>query len=341
MIPEKDIIKTASGLDYLPSGDKLWRTAQTPYCSMYNVMGISLEVSSNSSEIAKLAEELYGNWDRCSPEETQQKKQLKVFLNDIPDSFQPNNHSGAVTRMQRDYLLLSAGSSIGFADKNTGFACAYLTPSMVSSPQWAQIYFLECLGIYLVSRERAITLHAAAVVYRGFCVLLTGHSGAGKSTFAYACLKAGFQLLAEDIVFAAVPDSPLKIWGNPWNIHLMPDTVHFFPELMDRQQIQQLNGEVKYRISVNSIRQDAAISSAKVSGVCSIGRSQNAESRIAAGGPDHIFRALTTFTGDPPINFSLMEKAAQGLLLGNLAHIDVGSDLENAAQMLKHWIETM
>src|SRR5262249_42856450 len=162
-----------------------------------------------------------------------------------------------LTRMQEPYLLVTAGSSLGFADRAAGFAAAFLTPGLIADRLTAQVCFLECLGVYLVSPGRPGALHAAGVVPHGRfalpagpaagavhqarCALLPGPDGAGKSTLAYACLRAGFGLLAEDIVFAAEPGDAGEVFGNARHLHLLPDAVRLFPELADTPCVRQLN----------------------------------------------------------------------------------------------------
>lgn len=332
--------ETKSGMEYAPTPDKLWRTAPLPLRARYAVMGVPLEVATNAPCLAAQAAEVFGEWGAPSTPESAGVKRLHVYLHDVPDTFRPDAPSAALTRMQQDYFLLSAGNSLGFADPTAGFACAFLTPTLAAASMWAQVCFLECLGIYLVCRERPITLHAAAVIHQSRCVLLTGADGAGKSTLAYACLRAGFQLLAEDIVFARAPESPLEVWGNPWNIHLLPDAVRFFPELANAPRVQQLNGETKFRIRVCSLRPEAPVPRQKVWGVCSLGRASGVGTHRLPAEAAHIRRALTTFKGDPPLDRPAMEQAADGLLGGNLAHFEIGSDLEEAVATLRRWIET-
>jgi hypothetical protein len=194
--------------------------------------------------------------------------------------------------------------------------------------------------MYLVSRERPVALHAAGVVHQGRCVLLTGSDGAGKSTLAYACLRAGFGLLAEDIVFAAEPDDLREVFGNARHLHLLPDAVRLFPELADAPRILQLNGETKLRISVNTVRAGAAVARAPISGVCSISRASNGATCLRPADPTRIRRVLTDFKGDPPLDRDAIARAADRLLAGRIAHLEVGKDLQEAVETLRNWIET-
>jgi hypothetical protein len=97
-----------------------------------------------------------------------------------------------------------------------------------------------------------VAIHAACVVKNGVSILISGPSGAGKSTLAYACLKAGYQLLTEDVVQAKICETKVDLWGIPWKLHLLPDNQRFFPELVGLETHRQVNGEWKIEIDVEA-----------------------------------------------------------------------------------------
>jgi hypothetical protein len=200
--------------------------------------------------------------------------------------------------------------------------------------------------LFLACRYRRATLHAAAVLHRGRCVLLAGEDGAGKSTLAYACLRSGFGLVAEDIVFveddrdAAHSESAMQAWGVPWRLHLLPDAIRFFPELRHAAHVEQMNGEKKLRVSVRNVRSDAAVTHATVWGVCSLGRSDSNSAAIGRANPARVRDALTHIKGDPLLDRAAMAAAADRLLAGRLAHLEVGADPNRAVETLRKWMES-
>ena len=327
-----------NGFAYQPAPDALWRHAPTPLAACYNVLGVPLEVQTNAPRIAELAEAFYGDWRAVEAESTQRKR-LCLYLHDAPEET-PDAASVPLVRMQGAILMVSLGGSLGFADATAGFGAAFLTPGLLANPALATMLTLECLGLYLVCCERPAPLHAAGLVHQGRCVLLTGGSGAGKSTLAYACLRAGFGLLAEDIVYAEPGGETVTVWGWPWSLHLLPDAVRFFPELENAERIQKINGETKLRVAVNRVRPGAAVPKMPVWGVCSLGRAEDAASRLRPADPNVLCRTLTHFAGDPPLDRQAMEAATERLLAGRLAHLAMGTDLDAAAGALCRWIET-
>ncbi len=96
-----------------------------------------------------------------------------------------------------------------------------------------------------------VAIHAAAVVKNNTCLLLCGPSGTGKSTLAYACLRRGYKLLAEDVVQANVSGKSLKLWGMPWKSHLLAESLPFFPELNGKSEKLLVNG--KWKVPLNLV----------------------------------------------------------------------------------------
>jgi len=332
--------KEAAGFALLPAPDRLWRRAETPLVARYNVVGIPLEFGTNAPALDALAQDLYGDWGAPDPQSAVDPLRLHLFLHDAEETFRDGEPPAPLARLQEDYFLLTVGRSLGLAHQTAGFAFGFVTPALLAEPLIVQSLFMETMSNYLINRHRPATLHAAGLVHCDRCVLLTGNNGAGKSTLAYACLRAGFGLVAEDIVFVEPQDDRMWVLGNPWQMHLMPDAVRFFPELASARTIRMLNGETKLRVRVNSVRPNAAVRRCPVWGILSLSRARGPASRLLPADPARVRRALTHFKDDPPLHLDAMLSAADRLLEGRAAHFEVGSDLEGAVAMLRRWIET-
>lgn len=321
-------------MEYLTAPDPLWRHTPLPFRVNYAVMGVNLEVATNAPALAALAEQCFGVWRSDRKPHARVDAHLHLILHT------ESKGTGATAerlmcRMQGDYLCLNAGSSFGFVDRKAGFGVAFLTPDALTDPLRIQAEFIECPGLSLASYHRRATLHAAAVIYQDRCVLLTGESGAGKSTLAYACLRAGFGLLAEDMVFGAEIEPTPWVWGDPRFLHLLPDAVRFFPELEGAEAITRFNGEVKRRVVV---RPEAGHRSMPVWGVCLLSRSSAPEARLLAADADQLMHALTHFQGDPPLDRAVMQQMVLRLLTGPTAHLQMGTDPNQAVGALRDWI---
>jgi hypothetical protein len=146
-------------------------------------------------------------------------------------------------------LLITTNGSVGVADVSRGDAIAYVTEELVRDRAHFQYGVLEALTLFLATRHDRVPLHAAAVTRDGVAVLLAGASGTGKSTLVYAALSAGFQLLAEDMVF--LQTSPVhRIWGHRGFVCLPPESTRFFDGLADELPQLVANGKRKHAVTV-------------------------------------------------------------------------------------------
>lgn len=62
-----------------------------------------------------------------------------------------------------------------------------------------QIILSWCFGILFVQR-RELAIHGSAVVFNKKLIIISGESGAGKSSFTTECLKRGAMYISDDIV---------------------------------------------------------------------------------------------------------------------------------------------
>lgn len=76
-------------------------------------------------------------------------------------------------------------------------------------------------------------IHAAAVGVDGHGVLLTGLSGAGKSSCATACLMNGLDYVSDDAIFLGVEDN--RAYPTCSTIHLAPPILKIFPKLQGEE----------------------------------------------------------------------------------------------------------
>jgi len=76
----------------------------------------------------------------------------------------------------------------------------------------AAYFLLEPVLAFVLRRRGVLALHASAVAFGGTAVVFCGPAGAGKSTAAAACVAAGAEVLADDLV--AVTEL-----GQTWQAH--------------------------------------------------------------------------------------------------------------------------
>jgi hypothetical protein len=78
----------------------------------------------------------------------------------------------------------------------------------------------ETLLLFLLASGGRAPVHAAAIMIGETAVLLAGPSGSGKSSLALAAQRHGLEVLSEDTAYVEL--DPLRVWGWPGAIHLLP-----------------------------------------------------------------------------------------------------------------------
>ncbi|MDQ3460925.1 MAG: hypothetical protein M3498_16780, partial [Deinococcota bacterium] len=106
----------------------------------------------------------------------------------------------------------------------------------------------------LLKRRGRYSLHAAGVAVGGRALLLAGASGSGKSTLTLALIKAGFDLMGDDMLFLCDSGrNGLRLQAFPDEIDVTDTTVRFFPELHQLLQRPLARGWPKRQLPADAL----------------------------------------------------------------------------------------
>jgi hypothetical protein len=356
-------------IPYTPATDPLGHTAPLDNRASYPLLGVPLEVRSNSPAVIAAAERAFGGWHGLEPELIETREPCVVSLivhpadeprieNQEPDAENkeqrgnqqhiahngrrsgdmygtPSVAAGPFTmRIHSDCFLGTDGANLLTAQLDRGRALGFVTPELVAQEARLRHHALELLALALVTRHDRVPVHAGAIVRRGRAVLLAGRSTAGKSTLCYACLRDGFQLLSEDVVYVSLRRG-LRLWGVPWQIHLLPDAVRHFAELADVPGALQANGKFKLTVEISAFGADHARRHAARAAVCIVERGAGAASTLE---PIEPCVALAALSYNLESGFDLHAETtavAEALVAGGAYRLRVGSDLAGAVALLR------
>jgi hypothetical protein len=218
-------IGTADVVEPAIAGDPLQQRVALPLRYEWFPLGFSVEVSTNSKHVLSAAEMSWGYW----PHRIFDKPSLAIHLvvtgerkgNSLPaPSFRGQKHLMSVVADAQNYAV---------CDLNQGFAFAWLTEDAVSNLPYLRYHFLEGIALTMLAARYVVPLHAACVERYGKAVLLCGNSGAGKSSLAYACARAGWRFLSDDASYLVCQRDRLVV-GNSQRLRLRPSAGELFPE---------------------------------------------------------------------------------------------------------------
>jgi hypothetical protein len=327
----------AAAIRYTPASDLLGHTAPLDQRAQFPLLGLPLEFRSNSPEVITAAEQSFGRWWDLAPELIEPTDPLIVDL--IVQSDQANDHGAVpqaqfIQRMHGDWFIASCGASLLTARRDLGQALGFVTPDLVADNAHFRYNVLECLALLLASWRDRTPIHAGAIAHAGRAALLVGASGSGKSTLCYACARAGLSLLAEDIVYVSMRDR-LRLWGNPWRIHLLPDAPQLFPELIDRPVEIQANGKHKLAVDLVELGTPLLHCHNGTAVVCLVRRHTAHASTLTPIEPQTAVAALSR---NLEAGFDLSSSTrvvAEALVAGGAYQLNMGSDLAGAVDLLR------
>ncbi|HMQ35093.1 MAG TPA: hypothetical protein PKD53_30525 [Chloroflexaceae bacterium] len=330
-------------IPYTSATDLLGQTAPLTFALKVPLLGVPVVYSSNSPAVIKAAGRALAIWRDLPPELVAPgpPARVAVIVHPIgPGDPKVPPAERFVFRAHGDSFLAASGGNLLGAQMAASVATAFVTPELAADEPNLRHNVIECLGFLLVSHRDRTPVHAAAVVRGGRAVLLAGPSAAGKSTLCYACVRAGFGLLAEDTVSVSL-EGGMRLWGHPSRIHLLPDAPRLFPELAGLAPRVQANGKLKLAVDVAALGPDRLVTHADRAVVCFVERAAGQASRLA---PMDAGEAAAALSDPREPGFDLLRDraptVAHALTAGGAYRLTVGADPAAAAALIAHLAES-
>jgi hypothetical protein len=226
---EMPSIKAVTATDVVEpaiAGDPLLSNVELPLRRLYHPLGFSIEVITNSEEVLVAAEESWGGLRGAFREPA---LELRIALGEGRSGLCP---PPPVYRGQGHLLSIVADSqNFAVCDREQGFAFAWVDRDAVERRAYLRYHFLEAIALSLLASSYVTLLHAACVELAGHGVLLCGNSGAGKSSLAFACARAGWRYISDDASYLVRKGGGRLVVGNSHQVRFRPSAIELFPEL--------------------------------------------------------------------------------------------------------------
>jgi len=207
-------------------------------------LGTVVEIQSNHKTVLETARLSFGRYGDPPP-----RSEPEFLIQLCVDPERHDDPSRVVPRYRALSHLFHIGcgeASFAVADLTKDLAIGFISSEIAHDTSFFRYVFLECLFHVLAVHRNHTPVHCACVALDGQGALICGPSGAGKTTLAYACIKAGLQFVSDDTVHLRrnPGDDKLLLWGNPWTLRLLPDATGIFPELRGKE-MKPRNGHPK------------------------------------------------------------------------------------------------
>jgi len=231
--------------------DPLHRGITLEFRERFFPLGTSVEVQSNQEVVLEAARLSFSRYGR--PPQTDHAQFLIQLCVDPERHDREPRSIPSYRALSQLFHIGYSNASFAIADLAMGCAVGFVSPEVVSDTSFFQYVFLECLFHVMVVHWSHTPVHCSSVALNGRGALICGPSGAGKTTLAYACAKAGMQIISDDVVHLQIDPAcrKLTLWGNPWTLRLLPDAVQIFPELVGTEVKQRSDHEWHLEVDVS------------------------------------------------------------------------------------------
>ena len=142
-----------------------------------------------------------------------------------------------------------SGASSFMADRRMMTGEAYLCAAILKDDYLLRHQILCSMSYYLLSYKHFTPIHCVCFQMAKTTFVCIGKSGSGKSTIAISAMLRGYDVLAEDICF--IGGSPVPtLNADCREIHVLFDSLQFFPELSESTLEVTHNGKLKCRVPI-------------------------------------------------------------------------------------------
>jgi len=227
---------------------------ELPRCVTVNPLGQAVEIATNAICVENAAVSLWSQYRRIfdSPAIT-----LRIAVSDrdtecphFPPT--PRGHGHLVS-------IVGGPDNFAVADLTRGFGFAWLARDLAGHPSSLIPGFLEPLVYLMVSARHFAQVHGACVSLRGHGVVLCGESGAGKTCLAYACARAGWQLVSGDAIQIVRSSHGGEIVGRPYSLRFRESARRLFPELGNLPVSHSPSGKLDVEARPSDLAVDSAL----------------------------------------------------------------------------------
>jgi hypothetical protein len=205
---------------------------------MFYPLGFPAEVRTNSAGILSLARSLWSNFEKRFD-----TKPIRVDVH-VVEGESVECPPAPVVRMMLPLLVNMADTdNYSIADLDRGTSRIAIARSTEKYPSYLGYVFLGSSPLVHIATAHTTPVHAGCVAFDGRGMLLCGDSGAGKSSLAYACARAGWTYVTDDSSYLLNGGKDRLITGNCHQVRFRPSAAELFPEVKGLEITPRVSGK--------------------------------------------------------------------------------------------------
>lgn len=219
-----------------------------PLNSTFYPLGYPVEILTNSGEVLLAAYESFGHAREARP---RPPLDIRIAVTERAGSSDPPEP----TRREYNHLysLTADADNQALIDLLRCVSFTWVTQHAVKNRLYFRYNFLEKVVYLLLGASVVTDLHAACISKNGKGILLCGHSGAGKSSLAYACAREGWVYTSDDTSYLINDSRPPRVIGHSHRARFRPAAKQLFPELMPFEMAPRLEGKPSIEIPTSAL----------------------------------------------------------------------------------------
>jgi hypothetical protein len=201
-------------------------------------LGFPMRIRTNSVEALRICEIKWGAFEQAfdTPPIETQIHVVEAQSRECPPA--------PVYRFIENTLLVTADAdNFCVAQYPIGKTRMIVSSAAVAHPAYFSQTFLEAAPAAQILTRLATPVHAACVAIDGCGVLLCGDSGAGKTSLAYACARAGWQFISDDTSYLLHSETGRQVLGDCHRVRFRPSAEELFPEITGAEITPRMYGK--------------------------------------------------------------------------------------------------
>lgn len=268
MLTIQEIQDACTGSAPVPLGDPVLARFPMHLKQTYYPLGFPVQIETNCEDVLSCAAESWQGFVKLFDADP---IRVRVGIRSSRSSECP---PAPECRVQHNLVSnIADAENFAITDLNQGFSSVWLTEAAVAHRNYVRYFFLEAAALVSISTSHATPIHAACIERNGCGVLLCGDSGAGKTSLAYACARAGWTYVTDDASYLVNHRTDRLVVGKCNLARFRPSAVELFAELDGRNIIQRAqSGKPSIELNLQPLSNIAASSMSRVNYVVFLNR---------------------------------------------------------------------